>query len=143
MPKTRTVTRAAHSRATVKSVTLCRVCPALNSCALQCDTLFHTLSVPCIMAVFSALLSEQRMIMVSENPARLSECMHGFCAVLYPFNWQQIFVPLLPKVLIDYLTAPMPFLIGMHISLLEKVRQLPTEVRRPTHFRPLASIGWP
>lgn len=69
------------------------------------------------MAILSALLSEQRIIMVSENVSTLSECMHGVVALLYPFNWQQIFVPLLPNVLLDYLTAPMPFLIGIHASV--------------------------
>lgn len=69
------------------------------------------------MAILSALLSEQRIIMVSENVTTLSECMHGVVALLYPFNWQQIFVPLLPNALLDYLTAPMPFLIGIHASV--------------------------
>lgn len=89
--------------------------------------LFSLLSVPCIMAVFSALLSEQRVIMVSDNVERLSACMHSATALLYPFSWSQIYVPLLPSTLIDYLTAPMPFFVGIHESMMQQVMQLPTE----------------
>ena len=42
--------------------------------------------------------------------------------LLYPMNWQNIFIPLLPKHLLDMLQAPMPFLIGVPYTLMQKVR---------------------
>jgi Ca2+-binding EF-hand superfamily protein len=89
--------------------------------------LFSLLSLPGIMAVFRALMSEQRVIVRSDNVERLSACMHSFVALLYPFAWSQILVPLLPLTLIDYLTAPMPFFCGIHESMMEQVLRLPTE----------------
>ena len=53
--------------------------------------------------------------------------MHGLLALMYPFRWQHIYVPLLPRMFLDYLTAPMPFVCGIHSSLQGEFEQLPTE----------------
>jgi hypothetical protein len=89
--------------------------------------LFRALGVPGVLAIFRALLSEQRVIMVSGEISRLSACMHSATALLDPFRWQQIFVPMLPQELLDYVTAPMPFVCGIHTSQLPMVLRLPTE----------------
>ncbi|KAM7409676.1 hypothetical protein PAMA_001256 [Pampus argenteus] len=36
--------------------------------------------------------------------------------------WQHIFIPVLPPHLLDYCCAPMPYFVGVHLSLLERVR---------------------
>ena len=38
---------------------------------------------------------------------------------MYPMTWQHIFIPILPMPLIDYLLAPMPFLIGVPEQVLQ------------------------
>lgn len=57
----------------------------------------------------------------------LSACMHALLGLMYPFRWQHIMVPLLPRMFLDYLTAPMPFVCGIHVSLEEEFERLPTE----------------
>jgi hypothetical protein len=47
--------------------------------------------------------------------------------LLYPFEWQHIFIPLLPPSLLSYLCAPMPFLVGIHSSDLDEMLSLPLE----------------
>ncbi|KAM7369474.1 hypothetical protein PAMP_013741 [Pampus punctatissimus] len=42
--------------------------------------------------------------------------------MLYPMHWQHVYIPVLPQHLLDYCCAPMPYLIGVHSSLMEKVR---------------------
>ena len=44
--------------------------------------------------------------------AVLSDCAHALESLLYPFAWQHIYVPILVPKMIDYVCAPMPFLIG-------------------------------
>ena len=88
---------------------------------------FQTLGIPGVMAVFQALLSEQRIVVIADDAGRLSDCMHGLLALMYPFRWQHIYVPLLPRMFLDYLTAPMPFVCGIHSSLQGEFEQLPTE----------------
>ena len=51
--------------------------------------------------------------------------MHSCLALLYPFKWQQIYAPMLPQTLLDYVTAPMPFVVGVHTSLFAQMTQQP------------------
>ena len=53
---------------------------------------WQVLGIPGVIAVFTALFSEQRIIMTADDIGLLSECMHGAGALLYPFRWQHIFV---------------------------------------------------
>ncbi|XP_044288227.1 DENN domain-containing protein 1B isoform X2 [Varanus komodoensis] len=52
----------------------------------------------------------------------LTACVHGSAALLYPMYWQHIYIPVLPPHLLDYCCAPMPYLIGVHFSLMERVK---------------------
>ncbi|TRY96940.1 hypothetical protein DNTS_014286 [Danionella cerebrum] len=56
------------------------------------------------------------------NGGVLTACVHGSTAMLFPMHWQHIFIPVLPPHLLDYCCAPMPYLIGVHLSLLERVK---------------------
>ncbi|XP_078018492.1 DENN domain-containing protein 1A isoform X4 [Epinephelus lanceolatus] len=55
-------------------------------------------------------------------PEKLTACVHGSTDMLYPMHWQHVYIPVLPQHLLDYCCAPMPYLIGVHSSLMEKVR---------------------
>ncbi|EPY86298.1 hypothetical protein CB1_000320028 [Camelus ferus] len=56
------------------------------------------------------------------NP-KLTSCVHASCALLYPMHWEHVLIPTLPPHLLDYCCAPMPYLIGVHASLAERVRE--------------------
>ncbi|XP_058976111.1 DENN domain-containing protein 1A isoform X8 [Musca domestica] len=71
-----------------------------------------------MIAVFAAMLAERRIIFTSTRLDRLSSCIQAANAFLYPMVWQHIFIPVLPMKLKDYLSAPMPYLIGVpHLVL--------------------------
>ena len=57
----------------------------------------------------------------------LSAAVHAAAASLFPMRWQHSFLPLTPAAFVEYLTAPMPFLVGLPTSLLPAMRALPTE----------------
>ncbi|XP_032739654.1 DENN domain-containing protein 1C isoform X5 [Lontra canadensis] len=54
---------------------------------------------------------------------QLTSCVHASCALLYPMHWEHVLIPTLPPHLLDYCCAPMPYLIGVHSSLAERVRE--------------------
>nr|XP_054308030.1 DENN domain-containing protein 1B isoform X5 [Pongo pygmaeus] len=56
------------------------------------------------------------------NLSVLTACIHGSAALLYPMYWQHIYIPVLPPHLLDYCCAPMPYLIGIHSSLIQRVK---------------------
>ncbi len=70
------------------------------------------------LLVLSAALCERRLIFVAEDVGTLSAAVHAAAAMLYPFQWQHIFIPLLPSRLLSYAAAPVPYMIGIRRYLL-------------------------
>ena len=53
----------------------------------------------------------------------MSSCAHAALTLLYPLQWQHIFIPVLPKSKFSYASAPMPFVVGVlarHLPLLQR-----------------------
>jgi hypothetical protein len=76
-----------------------------------------------MMIIFASMLYERRIIFTSKKLKRLSACVQSANDVIYPMIWQHIFIPVLPMALIDYLLAPMPFLIGVPDEVMKKVQR--------------------
>ena len=72
-----------------------------------------------MLIIFASMLYERRIIITSKRLSRLSSCIQAANLLIYPMHWQHIFIPILPKALTDYLTAPMPFLIGVPTKIME------------------------
>ncbi|XP_037401678.1 DENN domain-containing protein 1A isoform X1 [Pygocentrus nattereri] len=83
---------------------------------------FVAVDVNNMLHLYASLLYERRVLISSSKLSTLTACVHGAAAMLYPMYWQHVYIPVLPQHLIDYCCAPMPYLIGVHSSLMEKVR---------------------
>ncbi|XP_059947445.1 DENN domain-containing protein 1B isoform X3 [Mesoplodon densirostris] len=75
-----------------------------------------------MLQLYASMLHERRIIITSGKLSTLTACLHGSVALLYPMYWQHIYIPVLPPHLLDYCCAPMPYLIGIHSSLIERVK---------------------
>ncbi|XP_017268990.1 DENN domain-containing protein 1B isoform X2 [Kryptolebias marmoratus] len=75
-----------------------------------------------MLQLYASMLHERRIIITSSKLSTLTACVHGAAALLFPMYWQHIFIPVLPPHLLDYCCAPMPYFVGVHLSLLERVR---------------------
>ncbi|XP_029918842.1 DENN domain-containing protein 1B isoform X2 [Myripristis murdjan] len=75
-----------------------------------------------LLQIYASMLFERRILIFASKLSTLTACVHALSAVIYPMYWQHIFIPILPPHLLDYCCAPMPYLIGVHSSLSEKVR---------------------
>ncbi|XP_053380942.1 DENN domain-containing protein 1B-like isoform X2 [Mercenaria mercenaria] len=75
-----------------------------------------------MMIIFASMLHERRVVITSKKLSRLTAVVHAATSLLYPMFWQHLFIPVLPSFLIDYLTAPMPYVIGVHTALMQKVK---------------------
>ncbi|KAM3876329.1 DENN domain-containing protein 1B [Diretmus argenteus] len=83
---------------------------------------FVAVDVNNMLQLYASMLHERRIIITSSKLSTLTACVHGAAAMLFPMYWQHIFIPVLPPHLLDYCCAPMPYLVGVHLSLLERVR---------------------
>ncbi|XP_076836911.1 DENN domain-containing protein 1A isoform X2 [Brachyhypopomus gauderio] len=83
---------------------------------------FVAVDVNNMLHLYASMLYERRVLISSSKLSTLTACVHGTAAMLYPMYWQHVYIPVLPQHLIDYCCAPMPYLIGIHSSLMEKVQ---------------------
>uniref|UniRef100_A0A8C1XKS7 DENN/MADD domain containing 1A n=1 Tax=Cyprinus carpio TaxID=7962 RepID=A0A8C1XKS7_CYPCA len=83
---------------------------------------FVAVDVNNMLHLYASMLYERRILISCSKLSTLTACVHGAAAMLYPMYWQHVYIPVLPQHLIDYCCAPMPYLIGVHSSLMEKVR---------------------
>ncbi|XP_074038123.1 DENN domain-containing protein 1B isoform X1 [Leptinotarsa decemlineata] len=84
---------------------------------------FNAVDTHNMMVIFASMLFERRIIFRSKKLKRLSACVQSANDIIYPMIWQHIFIPVLPMSLIDYLLAPMPFLIGVPEEVFKQVRR--------------------
>jgi len=75
-----------------------------------------------MIAVFASMLHERRIVVTASRLGALSACVQAANTLIYPMFWQHIFIPVLPAHLMDYLSAPMPFLIGVPQPLFARTK---------------------
>uniref|UniRef100_A0A8C4VZJ5 DENN domain containing 1A n=1 Tax=Gopherus evgoodei TaxID=1825980 RepID=A0A8C4VZJ5_9SAUR len=88
---------------------------------------FVAVDVNNMLHLYASMLYERRILICCSKLSTLTACVHGSAAMLYPMFWQHVYIPVLPPHLLDYCCAPMPYLIGIHLSLMEKVRNMALE----------------
>lgn len=91
------------------------------------QSLLQQLQPEYLITVFSMLTIERRVIFYSDNVTTLSACVQAIVALLFPLNWQHIYVPVLPPSILSYCCAPMPFVVGVLKSCIPEVHKLPMD----------------
>jgi pentatricopeptide repeat protein len=81
--------------------------------SLPYEILFECLDLENIMHVWYALLSEQKVLLLSSQYSILTVCAEVLISLLFPLRWSHIYVPLLPRFLSPMLEAPIPYLVGV------------------------------
>ncbi|XP_072226278.1 DENN domain-containing protein 3 [Leuresthes tenuis] len=74
-----------------------------------------------LLLVLSCLLQEERVVLFSSDWAKLTLVAESLLLYLQPLSWQQPYVPVLARGMLDFLMAPTTFLMGCHINHLEDV----------------------
>ncbi|XP_056438275.1 DENN domain-containing protein 3 isoform X1 [Gadus chalcogrammus] len=74
-----------------------------------------------LLQVLSCLLQEEKVVLFSSDWARLTLVAESLLLYLQPLSWQQPYVPVLAKGMLDFLMAPTAFLMGCHVSHIEEV----------------------
>ena len=88
--------------------------------------LFFTRFTPSLVRhILGAVLLERRVIFHSTSITNVSNVIYATLGLLYPFEWQHILVPLLPKSLLEYTCAPSPYIVGIHTSHVNQIKNLP------------------
>ncbi|XP_023668531.2 DENN domain-containing protein 5B isoform X1 [Paramormyrops kingsleyae] len=74
---------------------------------------FQLLGVENLVQLFTCVLLEMQILLYSEDYQRLMTVAEGITTLLFPFQWQHVYVPILPASLRHFLDAPVPYLMGL------------------------------
>jgi hypothetical protein len=72
--------------------------------------------------IFTALILERSILVVSRDLENLTSCGLSLEYLMYPLEWLQTFVPIMPEHIgIDVFNQPFPFIYGTHPSVYERL----------------------
>ncbi|XP_011656758.1 uncharacterized protein LOC101209770 isoform X3 [Cucumis sativus] len=75
-------------------------------------TLCRALSLESVLQLVAGILLEKQVIVVCPNLGLLSATVLSLVPLICPFQWQSLFLPVLPGRMYDLLDAPVPFIVG-------------------------------
>ncbi|XP_034227019.1 uncharacterized protein LOC117636568 isoform X4 [Prunus dulcis] len=85
-------------------------------------TICRVLSLESILALVAGVLLEKQVVVVCPNLGVLSATVLSLIPMIRPFQWQSLMLPVLPGKMLDFLDAPVPFIIG--------IQQIPADLKR-------------
>uniref|UniRef100_A0A673ZLA3 DENN/MADD domain containing 5B n=1 Tax=Salmo trutta TaxID=8032 RepID=A0A673ZLA3_SALTR len=74
---------------------------------------FSLLGVENMVRLLTSVLLETQVLLYSQDYQRLMTVAEGITNLLFPFQWQHVYLPILPMPLHHLLDAPVPYLMGI------------------------------
>lgn len=63
---------------------------------------------------------ERKILLISENKLKLTESTMALASLVFPFNCNQVIIPVLPSKFFEYIEAVMPYIIGIHPKVMKQ-----------------------
>ncbi|XP_028116435.1 uncharacterized protein LOC114314171 isoform X1 [Camellia sinensis] len=95
-------------------------------------TICRVLSLESVLAFITGVLLEKQVVVVCPNLGVLSAIILSFIPMIRPFEWQSLFLPVLPGKMLDFIDAPVPFIVG--------VQQKPADWKKKTSNLVLVNV---
>ncbi|KAL2470591.1 DENN (AEX-3) domain-containing protein [Abeliophyllum distichum] len=80
-------------------------------------TICRVLSLESVLALVTGVLLEKQVVVLCPNLGILSAVVLSLIPIIRPFEWQSLFLPILPGKMLDFLDAPVPFIVGIQHKL--------------------------
>ncbi|KAI4495975.1 hypothetical protein M0802_008190 [Mischocyttarus mexicanus] len=100
------------------------ISPSLPITHTSVNLLFQQLGIRNVLVLFCAVMTEHKILFHSASYSRLTEGCRALTALMYPFRYTHVYIPLLPAALVEVLSTPTPFIMGVHSSLKHEVAEL-------------------
>jgi len=84
------------------------------------DMLFNLLDRNNVVELFTCVLLEYKILLYSTHPSVLTMVSESILALIFPFRWDHVYIPVLPLQLLEFVNAPMPFIMGVHPGPLQQ-----------------------
>uniref|UniRef100_A0A0R0GLK7 UDENN domain-containing protein n=1 Tax=Glycine max TaxID=3847 RepID=A0A0R0GLK7_SOYBN len=84
---------------------------ALSLWAVAC--LCGTLRLENVLTFFAGVLLEKQIVVVCSNLGILSASVLSVIPLIQPYRWQSLLMPVLPNDMLEFLDAPVPYVVGI------------------------------
>ena len=102
-------------------------CPKIDDISIMNSNfmgLFKYLSIDNIVLIFRLILFEKKLLFIHNDYTELTNITNSFISLLYPFQWIHTYIPIMSAQMLKYLETFLPFLNGIHESLMNSVEKL-------------------
>ncbi|XP_056089485.1 myotubularin-related protein 5 isoform X5 [Rhinichthys klamathensis goyatoka] len=86
--------------------------------------LFRQLGIANVLCLFCAALTEHKILFLSSSYQRLTDACRGLLAIMFPLKYSFTYVPILPGKLLEVLSTPTPFIIGVNSYFRSETQEL-------------------
>uniref|UniRef100_A0A670ZW65 SET binding factor 1 n=1 Tax=Pseudonaja textilis TaxID=8673 RepID=A0A670ZW65_PSETE len=86
--------------------------------------LFRQLGITNVLILFCAALTEHKILFLSSSYQRLTDACRALLALLFPLKYSFTYVPILPAQLLEVLSTPTPFIIGVSSMFQSETQEL-------------------
>ncbi|KAL0308433.1 UNVERIFIED_CONTAM: DENN domain-containing protein 5B [Sesamum radiatum] len=90
---------------------------ALSAWAVAC--LCGSLPLEHVLTLFAGALLEKQIVVVCSNLGILSALVLSIIPLIRPYQWQSLLMPVLPNDMLDFLDAPVPYIVGVKTKTTE------------------------
>uniref|UniRef100_A0A493TWY2 UDENN domain-containing protein n=1 Tax=Anas platyrhynchos platyrhynchos TaxID=8840 RepID=A0A493TWY2_ANAPP len=94
----------------------------VSSCSVA--LLFRQLGITNVLYLFCAALTEHKILFLSSSYQRLTDACRALLALMFPLKYSFTYVPILPAQLLEVLSTPTPFIIGVHSIFQSETQEL-------------------
>lgn len=102
-----------------------RLCSFIDTSPLDMLMIFPDITV--LFSLLADLLLEKHVIIAGPNFSLVATVVMSLQALIAPFDWMHILIPILPTSLLDVLAAPPPYLVGILTSQLKEIARIPLD----------------
>jgi len=68
----------------------------------------------------NTIILEHNVLFVSSQTEKLTQIAESIMALMFPFDYQLVYIPVLPETMVEFLNSPVPFVSGIHTRLYEQ-----------------------
>ncbi|XP_056269616.1 myotubularin-related protein 13 [Pseudoliparis swirei] len=86
--------------------------------------LFQQLGIQNVLSLCYAVLTEHKVLFHSTSYQRLEEACRALEALMFPLKYSYPYIPILPSRLLEVLSSPTPFIIGVHSMFQTEIQDL-------------------
>ena len=102
-------------------------CPKIDDINIMNEntiSLLRVFSIEHILMIFKLILSEKKILFIDKYYDRLAKITDSFITLLYPLQWIHTYIPIMSEQMIKYVETFLPYINGVHDSLLPLVTNI-------------------